>query len=96
MQPAGSRIPIQPTHADNAFDNVDEQPRSQRGDRHVGWVEQYRFKIFATRSNEQGVQGNQLNANQIDSWRRQVYEAASTPIDGKIAAQIGDNLGGVL
>ena len=55
-----------------------------------------KIKTIRNAINEQGVQGNQLNANQIDSWRRQVYEAASTGIDGKVAAQIGDNLGGVL
>ena len=92
---SGKQIPIQPTHADNAFDNV---MKSLDPSEATGMSDGLNSKIKTIRNaiNDQGVQGNQLNANQIDSWRRQVYEAASTPIDGKVAAQIGDNLGGVL
>ena len=40
--------------------------------------------------------GNPLNAEQIDGMRRRIYEAASTPIDNKLAGSIGANLGGVI
>ena len=91
----GKQIPIQPTHADNAFDNVltNLDPSEE-----TGLSDGFSKKIQTIRNaiESQGVLGNQLNANQVDSWRRQIYDAASTGIDGKIAAQIGDNLGGAI
>jgi hypothetical protein len=45
---------------------------------------------------QQAQAGKQVNAEMVDSWQRQIKDAASSPVDTKIAGQISTGLDGVL
>ena len=85
-------VQAQPAHVDNAFDQVMSglSPSQKTGMSPglKGAIQNIRDEI-----NDQGVQGNLIDGDTINSWKRQINDAATNKIDGGIAAQLTNPLG---
>jgi len=92
---AGTKIPVNGAATNNAIASalkgLDPSVQTGMGDQFLGKISQIQGAI-----SDQGKLGNQLNANQVNSWKRQINEAAGPGIEGGVAKSISDNLDGVL
>ena len=85
-------VKIEPTHVDNAFatamSNLRPEEETGMSDGFVKTIQDIRDK-----TNELGFQNKQIDGDTLNTWQRDVKNAASTPIDRKIAGQISGSSG---
>ena len=92
---AGRNIPVNGaatnTAISSAMKGLDPSVQTGLSDGFLGKIAQIQGAI-----SDQGKIGQSLDANQVNSWKRQINDAAGPGIEGGVAKSISDNLDGVL
>jgi hypothetical protein len=86
------QVQINPVHVDNAFDtamsNLRPEEKTGMSDTFAKTIQDIRDEL-----NTQSVLGKQIDGDTLNSWQREVENAASAPVDKKIAGQISGSPG---